>query len=153
MIAAAQDMLDELLAAASPAVRARFEQLTGEQPSGSAASAAGGGCIAQVVSLDTHPRYAADFRALACGQVSAARTSLGMSSDEFAACLGTILGWTPMPGVVECGRAIGNLPRHSSRSSALWTIPASVEAVRHRAVRHGWRMWLMTASCSASSPR
>ncbi len=38
--AAVQDVLDELLAAASPAVKARFGQLTAEQPAGSAVSAA-----------------------------------------------------------------------------------------------------------------
>ncbi len=80
---AAQDMLDELLAATKPTVRDRFEQLAGEQPVGSGAVAAGGGVAAQVVSLGAHPRYAADFRALACGQVSAARAALGMSTEDF----------------------------------------------------------------------
>jgi len=37
--AAAQDMLDELLAGASPAVKARFEQLTAEHPTASAGNA------------------------------------------------------------------------------------------------------------------
>jgi DNA-binding transcriptional regulator YiaG len=97
---AAQDRLDELLAATNPAVRARFGQLAGEQPVSSMAVAADGG-TARVVSLGIHPRYAADFRALACGQVSAARAALGMSTEGFRVWLGTMLGWTAIPGAVE----------------------------------------------------
>jgi hypothetical protein len=55
----------------------------------------------QVVSLGTNPRYTADFRALACGEVSAARAALGMLPDQFGAWLGSLLGWAPMRGVVQ----------------------------------------------------
>ena len=37
-----------------------------------------------MVSLRSHPRYVADFRALTCGQVAAARAALGLSPGEFA---------------------------------------------------------------------
>jgi DNA-binding transcriptional regulator YiaG len=92
--AVAQDALDEMLAAASPEARAKFGQLTA-QSAGSAVSVADEGFTAQVVNLGAHPRYAADFRVLACGQVSAARAVLGLPPEEFAAWLGTVLGWTP----------------------------------------------------------
>jgi DNA-binding transcriptional regulator YiaG len=97
----AQDMLDDLLAAATPPVLARFGQLTAPQPADQAAGAVPAEPGASVVSLGTHPRYAADFRALACGQVQAARTALGLPPAEFAAWLGTVLGWTSAPGAVE----------------------------------------------------
>src|SRR5215471_1544269 len=107
---AAQDTLDELLAAASPAVRAKFEQSTAQQPSGSAASAVPAELNARVVSLGSHPRHTAHFRALACVQVSVARTALGMSPDEFGAWLGTVLGWTPCGAWSRRGKAASPLP-------------------------------------------
>lgn len=54
-----------------------------------------------MVPLGVHPRYAADFRALACGQVAAARAALGLTSREFAALLQDALGWMVLPEVVE----------------------------------------------------
>jgi hypothetical protein len=93
---ATQDMLDELLAGANPAVRERFGQFAGERPAGPAAPTAEG--MAEVVSLGIHPRYAADFRALACGQVAAARAALGLSPDEFAAWLRNVVSWAPVTG-------------------------------------------------------
>ena len=51
----------------------------------------------QVVRLGAHPRYAADFKPLACGQVAAARTALGLTLPEFAALLESALGWMVMP--------------------------------------------------------
>jgi len=88
----AQDTLDELLNGADPSVRERFERFAGHPPEpgamppgGLAALVAGardavaaresGG---QVVRLGSHPRYAANFKPLACGQVVAARTALGL---------------------------------------------------------------------------
>jgi len=54
----------------------------------------------QVVRLGTHPRYAAEFKPLACGQVAAARTALGLTLPEFAALLESALGWMVMPEAV-----------------------------------------------------
>jgi hypothetical protein len=54
----------------------------------------------QVVPLGTHPRYAAQFKPLACGQVAAARAALGLTLPEFAALLETALGWTVLPEAV-----------------------------------------------------
>jgi len=110
----AQDTLDELLNGADPSVRERFERFAGlppepgaMPPGGLAALVAGardavaaresGG---QVVRLGSHPRYAANFKPLACGQVVAARTALGLGHAEFAALLEDALGWTVMPETV-----------------------------------------------------
>lgn len=109
-----QDMLDELLNAADPSVRERFERFAGHQPEPGAvptcdlaalvASARDAVAVressGQVVSLSSHPRYAADFKPLACGQVTAARTALGLTHAEFAALLEDALGWTVMPETV-----------------------------------------------------
>lgn len=57
----------------------------------------GGG---QVLPLGAHPRYAADFRALASGQVAAARMALGLTVAEFAALLARAVGWNVMPETV-----------------------------------------------------
>jgi hypothetical protein len=54
----------------------------------------------QVVALSTHPRYAADFKPLACGLVASARTALGLTLGEFAALLESALGWAVMPEAV-----------------------------------------------------
>jgi len=54
----------------------------------------------RVVSLGSHPRYSADFRALASGQVTEARTALGLTLAEFAALLARSLGWDVMPETV-----------------------------------------------------
>jgi len=77
-----------------------FAQIAAGQSAGSPGprTANGGG---QVVPLGTHPRYAADFRALASGQVAAARAALGLTLDEFAALLAHALGWNVMPETVE----------------------------------------------------
>jgi DNA-binding transcriptional regulator YiaG len=110
----AQDMLDELLNAAGPSVRERFERFAGHQPEPGAVPTGGLAALVegardavaaresrgQVISLGSHPRYAADFKPLACGQVAAARTALGLTHAEFAALLGGALGWTVMPETV-----------------------------------------------------
>jgi DNA-binding transcriptional regulator YiaG len=107
----AQDMLDELLNAADPSVRERFERFAGHQPEPGAVPAGGLAALVagardavavhesggRVVSLGSHPRYAAGFKPLACGQVAAARTALGLTHAEFAALLEQALGWTVMP--------------------------------------------------------
>jgi DNA-binding transcriptional regulator YiaG len=54
----------------------------------------------QVLPLGTHPRYAADFRALASGQVAEARMALGLTVAEFAALLARAVGWNVMPETV-----------------------------------------------------
>jgi DNA-binding transcriptional regulator YiaG len=93
---AAQDAHDELLAAASSGAVAKFAQLTERQaaaPLGPGNNGTGG----QVIPLGTHPRYAADFRAVACGQVAAARAALGLTLAEFAALLRDALGWNVLP--------------------------------------------------------
>jgi DNA-binding transcriptional regulator YiaG len=106
---AVQARLDGLFAAASPAVLIRFARFTGRQPGGPSVpgGAAGGG---RVVSLAGHPRYAADFRALAAGQVLAARSALGLTPGEFAEWLGTATGWAPGPGTVEAWEAAVVVP-------------------------------------------
>jgi DNA-binding transcriptional regulator YiaG len=110
----AQDMLDELLNAADPSVRERFERFAGYQPEPGAVPTGGLAALVagardavavressgQVVSLGSHPRYAADFKPLACGQVAAARTALGLTHAEFAALLEAALGWMVMPETV-----------------------------------------------------
>lgn len=113
----AQDMLDELLSGADLSVRERFERFerfAGHQPEpgavptdGLAALVAGARDMAaaresggRVVRLGTHPRYAAQFKPLACGQVAAARTALGLTLLEFAALLESALGWVVMPEAV-----------------------------------------------------
>jgi DNA-binding transcriptional regulator YiaG len=96
---AAQDRLDELLAAASPDAVTKFARLAARQPAASPGPGndrTGG----QVIALGVHPRYAADFRALASGQVAAARSALGLSLGEFAALLAAALGWNVMPETV-----------------------------------------------------
>jgi len=107
---AAQDMLDELLATASPAVRTRFGQLTAQQAARSAASSVPAELGAQVVSLGSHPRYIGDFRALACAQVAAARAALGMMPEAFAEWLAAAVGWMPVPGAVEAWEACVVIP-------------------------------------------
>jgi hypothetical protein len=54
----------------------------------------------QVVSMGSHPRYRADFRALASGQVAEARAALGLTLAEFAALLADAVGWNVMPETV-----------------------------------------------------
>lgn len=107
----AQDMLDELLSRADLSVRERFERFAGHQPEpdavptdGLAALVSGARDMAaaresggRVVRLGTHPRYAGQFKPLACGQVAAARTALGLTLPEFAALLESALGWVVMP--------------------------------------------------------
>jgi DNA-binding transcriptional regulator YiaG len=93
---AAQDTLDELLAGASPAARTRFEQLTAGGPVESAGEDGDRYIVvsdrAPVVSLAAHPCYAADYKALAIGQVIAARAELDLTPGEFVAWLGSVLG-------------------------------------------------------------
>jgi DNA-binding transcriptional regulator YiaG len=110
----AQDMLDELLNAADSSVRERFERFAGHQPEPGAVPTGGLAALVagardavaaresggQVVRLSNHPLYAADFKPLACGQVAAARTALGLGHAEFAALLEDALGWTVMPETV-----------------------------------------------------
>jgi DNA-binding transcriptional regulator YiaG len=55
----------------------------------------------QVVSLRAHSGYRPDFRALATGQVSAARSKLRLTHEEFAELLGGMLGWIPSAEVVK----------------------------------------------------
>ena len=57
----------------------------------------GGG---RVVSPASHPRYLADFRALASAQLAAARAVLGLTLGEFTALLTDALGWDVMPETV-----------------------------------------------------
>jgi hypothetical protein len=64
----------------------------------------------QVVSLGSHPRYIADFRAVACGEVTAARAALGLTAAEFAGWLATAAGWQPVPGAVEAWEACTSVP-------------------------------------------
>jgi DNA-binding transcriptional regulator YiaG len=54
----------------------------------------------RVVSMGSHPRYRADFRALASGQVAEARAALGLTLPEFAALLKEAVGWNVMPETV-----------------------------------------------------
>jgi len=56
---------------------------------------------ADVVSLGAHSGYRPNFRGLASGQVSAARSKLGLTHAEFAERLGGMLGWTPSAAVVK----------------------------------------------------
>jgi DNA-binding transcriptional regulator YiaG len=99
---AVQAKLDELFAAASPAVLARFARFAGQQPGGPPVPGEDGG---RVVALAGHPRFTADFRVLAAGQVLAARSALGLTPGEFAGWLGTATGWVPGPGTVEAWEA------------------------------------------------
>ena len=99
---AVQAKLDELFAAASPAVLARFARFTGQQPGGPPVPGEAGG---RVVALAGYPRFAADFRVLAAGQVLAARSALGLTPVEFAEWLGTATGWVPGPGQVAAWEA------------------------------------------------
>ena len=99
---AVQARLDELFAAASPAVLARFARFTGPQPADAPVPGEAGG---RVVALAGHPRFAADFRTLAAGQLLAARSALGLTPGEFAEWLGTAMGWVPGPGTVEAWEA------------------------------------------------
>jgi DNA-binding transcriptional regulator YiaG len=55
----------------------------------------------EVVSIRAHAGYRPDFKALASGQVSAARAKLGLSHAEFAEHLGEILGWMPSAAAVK----------------------------------------------------
>ena len=110
----AQDMLDELLCEADLSVRERFERFAGQQPEPGAVPTDGlAGLVAgardavaaresggRLVRLGAHPRYAAQFKPLACGQVAAARVALGLALPEFAALLESALGWVVMPEAV-----------------------------------------------------
>lgn len=125
----AQDRLDELFTGASPAVLERFGRFGGHQPApgqpdshspgdlertlsnwavsewlgarqlarspGPRDSAAG-----RVVSMGSHLRYRADFRALASGQVAEVRAALGLTLAEFAALLKDTVGLNVMPETV-----------------------------------------------------
>src|ERR1022692_2222790 len=53
-----------------------------------------------VVSISSRAAYRPDFRGLASGQVKAAREKLRLDHDGFARYLGSLLGWTVMPGTV-----------------------------------------------------
>jgi Domain of unknown function (DUF5919) len=53
-----------------------------------------------VVSLRAHAAYRPDFRALASGQIAAARAKLSMSPAEFADRLRDLLGWLPAADAV-----------------------------------------------------
>jgi hypothetical protein len=64
---------------------------------GRAAGPAGG----EVVSLRSHQRYTADFRALACGQVPALRAHPGMSPPQLAEWLRVILGLHLTPETIR----------------------------------------------------
>src|SRR5216684_9010869 len=55
----------------------------------------------EVVSIRAHAGYRPDFRALASGQVSAARAKLGLTHAEFAEYLSEQLGWVPSAAVVK----------------------------------------------------
>ena len=55
----------------------------------------------EVVSIGSHVGYRPDFKSLASGQVSTARTKLGMTHPEFAGYLGDMLGWMPSAEAVE----------------------------------------------------
>jgi hypothetical protein len=107
---AAQDMLDELLAGASSAARARFEEFTGEAPAAPEEDTADDQRWVVVIrggQPGYHPRYKADFKALALAQVAAARTALGMSPGEFAGWPGPLLGRPLQEGaIVRCEQGI-----------------------------------------------
>lgn len=64
----------------------------------------------RVVTLTGHPRFTADFRVLAAGQVLAARSALGLTPEEFAEWLKTATGWAPGPGTVEAWEAALVIP-------------------------------------------
>jgi len=64
----------------------------------------------RVVRLSTHPRYSVGFRALASGQVAAARTALGLTLEEFTALLDDALGWKVMPETVGRWEQNGSTP-------------------------------------------
>jgi hypothetical protein len=53
------------------------------------------------VSLGTHPRYRADYKAMACGQVAAARAAMGATPAEFAVWLDSVLDWQQYGGAIE----------------------------------------------------
>jgi DNA-binding transcriptional regulator YiaG len=73
------------------------EWLSARKPAASPGPRGGGG---RVVSMGSHPRYRADFRALASGQVAEARAALGLTLAEFAALLASAVGWNVMPETV-----------------------------------------------------
>jgi DNA-binding transcriptional regulator YiaG len=63
-----------------------------------------------VVSLGSRPHFIADFRAMACGEVTAARSALGLTAAGFAERLATDVGWFPVPSVVEAWAACVSIP-------------------------------------------
>lgn len=65
---------------------------------------------ATVTSLARHPDYRPHFRALASGQVRAAREKMHLDHDGFAAYLTEMVGWGVMPGVVAKWEAGSGVP-------------------------------------------
>jgi hypothetical protein len=74
------------------------EWLTARKPAASSGPRNVGG--GRVVSMGSHPRHRADFRALASGQVAEARAALGLTLPGFAALLKDAVGWNVMPETV-----------------------------------------------------
>jgi DNA-binding transcriptional regulator YiaG len=106
----AQAGLYELLGRADVVERAMFRKLTGRLPA--AAPAPGGDADggARVVPLVRREPYIPDFWAVACGEVTAARSALGLSPEEFAGWLGTTVGRVPDAGEVVAWEACDAVP-------------------------------------------
>ena len=95
-------VLYDLLGRADAVERAMFRKLAGRLPAPAPGSAAGDAAAggARVVPLVRREPYVPDFWAVACGEVTAARSALGLSPEEFAGWLGTTVGRVPDTGEV-----------------------------------------------------
>lgn len=61
--------------------------------------------LGEVVDLTSRRQYRPDLGSLARQQVASARHRLGLTFDEFAEVLGSALGWSPTPEMVESWEA------------------------------------------------
>lgn len=107
----AQAGLYALLGRADAVERAMFRKLTGRLPAAPAPGTAGDDASgARVVPLVRREPYIPDFWAVACGEVTAARSALGLSPDEFAGWLGTTVGRVPDVGEIVAWETCDALP-------------------------------------------
>lgn len=109
----AQAGLYELLGRADAVERAMFRKLTGRLPAAPAPGSAAGddpGAGARVVPLVRREPYIPDFWAVACGEVTAARSALSLSPEEFAGWLGTTVGRVPDAGEVVAWETCDTVP-------------------------------------------
>ena len=94
--------------AAFEATPAALDALAREFTAQMARGLAGAG--ARVVPLVRREPYIPDFWAVACGEVTAARSALSLSPEEFAGWLGTTVGRVPDAGEVVAWETCDTVP-------------------------------------------